>query len=196
MNCHLSRAQSCRWYMSGKFRAWDEEEGDTNTCLPQDADYVEEDDYHASNDTTNLHSIISQLNLGPQDTFFLQQERPADITADGAGPGPETNRLCQAALSHHIFDDDSDERTTITFKQAGEVRRKELPPALWFNQDKDEDGDAVMDRPEKPPLSHFHPFNSDLDWRIAQWAIKDGPGQNAFDRLLSVPGVCVGRNFQ
>ena len=107
--------------MSGKFRAWDEKEVDTNTRLPQEADYAEKDDYHVSNNTTNLHSIISQLNLGPQDTFFLQQERPADITADGAGPGPETNRLCQAALSHHIFDDESNERTTITFKQAGEV---------------------------------------------------------------------------
>ena len=35
----------------------------------------------------------------------------------------------------------------------------------------------------------FYPFNSELDWKIAQWAIKDGPGKNAFDRLLKIPGV-------
>ena len=36
----------------------------------------------------------------------------------------------------------------------------------------------------------YMPFASELDWRIAQWAVKDGPGQNAFDRLLKIPGVC------
>ena len=35
----------------------------------------------------------------------------------------------------------------------------------------------------------FHPFHSELDWNIAQWVVKDGPGNNAFDRLLKIPGV-------
>ncbi|CAA7267865.1 unnamed protein product [Cyclocybe aegerita] len=33
------------------------------------------------------------------------------------------------------------------------------------------------------------PFTSELDWKIAQWAIKDSPGHNAFDCLLKIPGV-------
>ncbi|KAF8871060.1 hypothetical protein CPB84DRAFT_1818259 [Gymnopilus junonius] len=33
------------------------------------------------------------------------------------------------------------------------------------------------------------PFSSELDWRFAEWAVKDGPGQNAIDRLLAIPGV-------
>ena len=36
----------------------------------------------------------------------------------------------------------------------------------------------------------YSPFTSELDWRIAQWVIKDGPGQNFFDQLLKIPGVC------
>ncbi|KAF8906945.1 hypothetical protein CPB84DRAFT_1632244, partial [Gymnopilus junonius] len=35
----------------------------------------------------------------------------------------------------------------------------------------------------------YMPFSSELDWRFAEWAVKDGPGQNATDRLLSVPGI-------
>ncbi|KAJ7743424.1 hypothetical protein B0H14DRAFT_2308748, partial [Mycena olivaceomarginata] len=35
----------------------------------------------------------------------------------------------------------------------------------------------------------FAPFASELDWMIAEWVIKDGPGHKAFDRLLDIPGV-------
>ncbi|PPQ85135.1 hypothetical protein CVT25_004249, partial [Psilocybe cyanescens] len=37
--------------------------------------------------------------------------------------------------------------------------------------------------------SKFFPFASELDWKVAQWAVMDGPGHNAFDRLLAIPGV-------
>ncbi|KAF8880698.1 hypothetical protein CPB84DRAFT_1817310 [Gymnopilus junonius] len=36
---------------------------------------------------------------------------------------------------------------------------------------------------------NFVPFNSELDWRFAEWAVKDGPGQKAIDHLLTIPGV-------
>ncbi|KAJ6540166.1 hypothetical protein DFH09DRAFT_1249545 [Mycena vulgaris] len=39
------------------------------------------------------------------------------------------------------------------------------------------------------PPNGFAPFASELDWRIAEWVIKDGPGHKAFDRLLAIPGV-------
>ncbi|KAF9471250.1 hypothetical protein BDN70DRAFT_820240, partial [Pholiota conissans] len=27
------------------------------------------------------------------------------------------------------------------------------------------------------------------DWKVAEWAVKDGPGQKAFDRFLEIPGI-------
>jgi hypothetical protein len=39
------------------------------------------------------------------------------------------------------------------------------------------------------PDNPFHPFASQLDWEVAHWANKDGPGQAAFTRLLNVDGV-------
>lgn len=35
----------------------------------------------------------------------------------------------------------------------------------------------------------FLPFKSDVDWRVAKWFIKDGPGMSANDRLLQIPKV-------
>jgi hypothetical protein len=197
MACHLSSARSCQWYLSEKFKAWDEEEDNSITFPPMNEDYggiFEKDNDHSTDDPTNLHAVISQLNLGPQDNIFiphitanLSAENDTDTTSE-AGPGPQNtaNRLRRAALSNHTLDDDHDERITVTHKNAGVIQRKDPPPVHSYKADKDQDGDTEMDGTVAQP---FHPFYSDLDWRIAQWAIKDSPGQNALDRLLSVPGV-------
>lgn len=200
MTCHLSSAQSCQWYLSNQFRAWDEEVDAANTVPPQDTDYggiFDEENSDTITDFTNLHSIISQLNLGPQDTVFIPHT-PANVTpyeeqdtTGGAEHGPETagHQLHHAALANHTLDDDSDERVTVPHPHAGVVRRKESPPGL--SQDTDKDGDTLMNGADQPPASRFHPFNSEIDWEIARWATRDSPGQNALDRLLSVPGVCM-----
>ena len=39
------------------------------------------------------------------------------------------------------------------------------------------------------PDKTFAPFASEMDWRIAEWVIKDGIGHNSFNRLVSIPGV-------
>src|SRR6266545_2709161 len=202
MHRHLFHAESCRAHVLERLAAWDDEDGDTEIHPPQEADYGEEfdeDGYYAG-DNADLYSIVSNLNLGPRDTVFIPHEPDTNRTAEsefhgepgqaeGAGPGPQTaaNRLRRAAL---ILDDEIDERITITHPNAGVVRRKESPPSFRFEEN-DEDGDVEMEGPDQLPLSPFRPFNSELDWKIAQWAIKDGPGQNAFDRFLSVPGVSV-----
>lgn len=49
----------------------------------------------------------------------------------------------------------------------------------------DIDGDTSMEVEENP----FFPFASELDWKIGNWAVKDGSGHNAFDHLLQIPEV-------
>lgn len=34
------------------------------------------------------------------------------------------------------------------------------------------------------------PFNSRIDWEVAQWAKLRGPSSTAFSDLLNIPGVC------
>ncbi|KAJ7334948.1 hypothetical protein DFH08DRAFT_916210 [Mycena albidolilacea] len=51
----------------------------------------------------------------------------------------------------------------------------------------DPDGDVDMSDPDK--INGFAPFASELDWRIADWVVKEGPGHKAFNRLLDIPGV-------
>ncbi|KAF9226844.1 hypothetical protein BS17DRAFT_794275 [Gyrodon lividus] len=38
-------------------------------------------------------------------------------------------------------------------------------------------------------VNKFAPFPSELDWRVACWAVQEGIGHKLFDRLLAIPGV-------
>ncbi|KAJ3966048.1 hypothetical protein EV361DRAFT_872717 [Lentinula raphanica] len=46
-----------------------------------------------------------------------------------------------------------------------------------------------MDGSSPLPDTAFAPFASEMDWRIAEWVVKDGIGHKSLDRLLSIPGV-------
>ncbi|KAK6972245.1 hypothetical protein R3P38DRAFT_2524967, partial [Favolaschia claudopus] len=74
---------------------------------------------------------------------------------------------------------------------AGEViKMNENLHATWartFGLSVDRDGDVDMHGPDAP--NGFAPFASELDWRVAQWMVKENPGHKAFDRLLEIPGV-------
>ncbi|KAI0719906.1 hypothetical protein C8Q72DRAFT_751989, partial [Fomitopsis betulina] len=35
----------------------------------------------------------------------------------------------------------------------------------------------------------WHPFESELDWKVGSWAINEEVHKGAVDRLLSIPGV-------
>ncbi|KAE9389078.1 hypothetical protein BT96DRAFT_835447 [Gymnopus androsaceus JB14] len=46
-----------------------------------------------------------------------------------------------------------------------------------------------MDGLSSPPRNIYAPFASEMDWRVAEWVVKDNVGHNSFDRFLHIPGV-------
>ncbi|KAJ3818812.1 hypothetical protein F5880DRAFT_1625872 [Lentinula raphanica] len=46
-----------------------------------------------------------------------------------------------------------------------------------------------MDGSSPLPDEAFAPFATEMDWKIAEWVIKDGIGHKSLDRLLAIPGV-------
>ncbi|THU83763.1 hypothetical protein K435DRAFT_620854, partial [Dendrothele bispora CBS 962.96] len=48
--------------------------------------------------------------------------------------------------------------------------------------------EAASDEGEGVGLEH-HPFASELDWKLAQWALSEKISQRAFNRLLQIPEV-------
>lgn len=37
--------------------------------------------------------------------------------------------------------------------------------------------------------THYHPFASEIDWRVAQWVIRQSKSNKAADELMAIPGV-------
>jgi hypothetical protein len=191
--------------MEGKFREWDvdlaeeetqeiEEPMEWQSLETSEQDIAQDD---ADTDDYDPHEDedfdgIADVDLGPNDYHFIPHEIDSGNVDDEAGaaerpgrPHPSVQNMAQA--ERHVLDDDQDERIIIVEKEAGQVHRMESPPHFHARASEiDPEGDINMTETSN---NSFHPFNSELDWRVAQWAIKDNPGHKAFDRLLSIPGV-------
>ncbi|KAJ7842674.1 hypothetical protein B0H14DRAFT_2359498 [Mycena olivaceomarginata] len=162
---HLKQSRNCAWYRRGK-----NPEGRRRTMTTPSPDPPAFDDDNIPLDPIidiPVEEIIQQW----EDDLF--QFIPADST------------------TRHLSDDDEG-RFIECHPTAGQViRMNDNLHAKWKRSFGGSalglDGDVEMEDPDSPNV--FAPFASELDWRIAEWVIKDGPGHKAFDRLLKIPGV-------
>lgn len=95
------------------------------------------------------------------------------------------------------LDDDEDSRVQEEDPLHGRViRMSETVMETWktfFSEDLDdqdlmnvdgEDGNSDTDHPNR-----WKPFASELDWKVAMWAVREDVGQGSLNRLLAIPGV-------
>ncbi|KAJ8579868.1 hypothetical protein M405DRAFT_892879 [Rhizopogon salebrosus TDB-379] len=59
-----------------------------------------------------------------------------------------------------------------------------------FGEEEAQGVDVDMDDTGQPSSSYntFAPFASELDWRVAHWAVSEGIGHKSFNRLMDIPG--------
>jgi hypothetical protein len=89
-----------------------------------------------------------------------------------------------------LFEDEDDERTEVIHPTAGKVIRMEATlHERWRTHFGGESENDLQEVEEAAGASAFHPFESRLDWEVACWAIEEGIGHGALDRLLAIPGV-------
>lgn len=114
-----------------------------------------------------------------------------DVDENGAGPSSSTQRNRRPGFQ---LDDEDDDRVTDEYPGAAKViRMDQTLHNKWkrkFSGDVDAtEGDSVAGL--EPGDNPFAPFASEMDWRVASWAVKDGIGHKSFDRLLAIPGVSI-----
>ena len=190
MNSHLTSAKSCSWYTKARLRdlgADDIIDGVfLSTLIVPDLQipgHVEREGWHEY-DPQQDPDIAMEFGPYGDELRFLSDE-PEEI---GVEPRPQTadDHILQgtAHSRHTVLDDDGDEHIAIVDEDAGRIFRTEAPPR--YTQ-VDREGDTLMEEGRDP--NPFAPFSSELDWRVAHWAVKDGPGHNAFNQFLKIPGV-------
>lgn len=186
MNLHLTSARSCSWYAEQGLRDLgvnDVEDGEPLSASDlQDKQNVEDQEWQ---DYDPQEDPDVAMEFGPYgDELQFLPDEAVNILDENQPQAPEDNVYLETTHSRStVLDDGDDERIIIVDEEAGRILRKETPPS--YTQDRE--GDVLMEGEEES--SPFAPFSSELDWRVAHWAVKDGPGHNAFNRLLEIPGV-------
>lgn len=121
------------------------------------------------------------------------------IPADDPGPSHLSSFPKQHSVSVEDEDEDGDddERLVEEHPTAGQHIRivptlQDRWKKLFGNSQQDgDDSDVEMDGPSDGEADRFSPFASELDWKIAKWAVGEGIGHKSFDRLMGIPGVCL-----
>ncbi|KAF8155895.1 hypothetical protein B0H34DRAFT_513386 [Crassisporium funariophilum] len=210
MNAHLSTAKHCAWYMKGKLR----DIGTTNDAEEpgrlREQEDINDGGYKPDYDP-NLDLDLDEFNYNHNSFHFIPTEPSTSVAIGEAGPGPSSaiHQVLRSALPQQhcrVLDEVEDNRVVDVHLTAGRIYRKDDGPAIvisgldniGFDNDGDvrmsseagsEEGSIPSSDEEEGRRHPFYPFKSVMDWQIAQWAMKDGPGQNAINRLLSIPGV-------
>ena len=211
---HLRSAASCRWYRLGKMAELLpldlEGEGGEMTQVDIAEEFVGNvggmdgmDQTILQRDEWEQHPEAIMDDLMDYDDLFhfipLCSTPPPIPDIGEAGPGPSTSASTAKRLQHRVLDDVDESHVEDPFWGAGMVvQMDQTLHEKWkrrFASEYDQDGDAAMeDRTADDGYdsdSRFHPFASELDWRVANWVIKESPGNKAFDRLLGIPGVRI-----
>jgi len=193
---HLSQARSCKWYCRGKLREISFRDdlhpqvvfSDTQTVtqLPDESSEQGQGDLGYAWEDPNWPDPSDEEGGYRDDNEEADEEVNLDefILLPQPGPGPQTqeNRNHRPqATQPWVLDDEDDTRVVVEHPTAGEV----------LSRVRDKDGDIAMGEASssRSATEQFKPFNAELDWKFAEWAIKESIGHNALDRLLAIPGV-------
>ena len=134
--------------------------------------------------------------------IFVPTAGPSQRSESSPGV-PEVTQRRRTAI---VLDDDEDARVVVVDEKAGkEYGDGETMQESWrrFFAAKSKNGVGgsgkghllyvfhalINPDPDKTESSLWEPFDSEMDWRIASWCVKEGVSQSAMDRLLNIPKV-------
>lgn len=194
-NMHLSQASGCRWYRKGKLRDFGPTAGNSANNTRTIETNKKDEDAHALEALINdlpedplLPKEIMEQMMEEDQVFFVPEELNGPARA---GPSSERAhkpfRTLECSLNHN-----DDEAPFIEEdRHAGyKLKMSQTLHTQWEEHlSKHDEGSATP--PAKVRDRDYAPFASELDWRIAQWAVRDGPGRSSLDKLLALPKVCL-----
>ncbi|EPS92972.1 hypothetical protein FOMPIDRAFT_1078370, partial [Fomitopsis schrenkii] len=174
---HQSSSRKCAWYKKGKLRAiFDDSDS-------EDSDIECEADDSGKEQGDEEEVVMEQL--------IFRAPPPSDQDPQ-AGPSSGV-RQAPTRVTAIALDDDEDTRVEIVDDSAAAEREdgKTLMEA-WkhYFERKEAERAANKGAPNMSGESVWAPFESETDWQIASWFVKEGIGHGAVDRLLEIPKVC------
>ncbi|KAH9913218.1 uncharacterized protein B0H18DRAFT_888730, partial [Fomitopsis serialis] len=177
---HQSASRKCAWYKKGKLKA-------VFADVAEDEPPDRGEGSSTGSDSQPGHEDAESSDE-EEDLMFVPLPVPS---SSGCNPPCEASssgsRIRQSAIQ---LDDDEDTRVEDVDKTAGRVvgEGRTMMDA-WkrhFAKQNDQDADCG-DREDNRSL--WEPFDTEMDWEVASWCVKEGISQGAVDRFLNIPNV-------
>jgi hypothetical protein len=187
VTAHLQMARGCLWYKKGKLRELTLPGQSGEEVIRRRIDERPE----LPRQEPELDPMEVMEEFGQQMYDFIP---PSDDDNNGEGSSDNPHWQQQTWSG----EGEEDMRIIDEHPSAGRViRLDETLHQLWRRRFGEEGSDGVdvnmMDDTGQPSSSYnaFAPFASELDWRVAHWAVSEGIGHKSFNRLMEIPGVCL-----
>ena len=163
-NRHLSQSRKCAWYHKGK--------------IPDLTHYIDEEDYDEdlpNSDQDDTPPILDEY----QDFEEHSDDEPVltTILSSSQPPSPKRARIESEG------ENDSSGTVEDIYPSAGTVIGQEATIQQKWHE--------ALKNPDLADTNIFNPFESELDWKMVDWLINDGPSQSGNDRLLKIQNVCI-----
>lgn len=196
---HVTQSQSCSWWRKYEKSSWTQEleATDDEPLGPEYMERLEEEKEEEEEELVEVHVGELEADLLQEyeedhDIFHFVPLEP-EIGEQGPGPSTQANRLLDRQLGTKLrtLDDNNieDEQVIEWKKKAGTAIKIDKSLRERWRIAHNLEADIPMDGTGSLPDKLYFPFASEMDWRIAEWVVKDGIGHKSFDRLLAIPGV-------
>lgn len=197
LNSHITQARNCSWYRTfEKSAALDH----LNSAVVQedlgDELMQRESEGDLSLDSEQAAELLQEFEEEHDPFHFVPLE--GDSAIGEAGPGPSTqahrDRMAERQLGGKVRELDDGDLSLFEVEHAtgGVVLRMDPSLHECWQLAHSLPVDVPMDGSSTDiPQNLYAPFASEMDWRVAEWVVKDNIGHNSFNRLLQIPGVCT-----
>lgn len=196
LNSHLSQSNSCQWFRSYQKSAAIE------TFAAQLDQQDLGDEFMARDMVEDLPPEITDGEAGEllrefeeeQDLFYFVEAEP--VAHGEAGPGPSTqarrDSLANRQLGAKVRTFDAEDVKMDEVEHSTGGARIHMDKSLYKRWRASHNflNDSPMDSTHTQ-ANIYAPFASEMDWRIADWVVKDNIGHNLLNRLLGIPGVSL-----
>ncbi|KAF9040331.1 hypothetical protein BDP27DRAFT_1244635 [Rhodocollybia butyracea] len=160
LNSHLNQSRSCAWYRSAQKLA---AINNFTAQLDQEDLEIHGADPPAEISNGEAGELLQEIEEEHDIFYFIPLEEPP---------------LGQAAEDLKLFE--------VEHPTAGACIRMDESLYERWRASHDFSNDSPMDgSSDKPNI--YTPFASEMDWRIADWVVKDNIGHSSLNRLLAVP---------
>jgi len=127
---------------------------------------------------TEGNSLNRQGLLHPSNIHYLQPPEPMSTpTHSPMSAPPDSPVIC-------CLDDVLEARVIDWHETAGAVIADGVQPDIRERWER-----LSSKKTDRSTDTDYAPFSSQLDWEIAQWAVRENIGQGSLNRLLAIPGV-------